>query len=62
MCLLPQITEAKWFEIFILLAITGTCVSLAVRTSPSHQLLLERIVVFVAAADFYKTMASGNYG
>ena len=25
-----QITEAKWFEIFILLAITGTCVSLAV--------------------------------
>ena len=28
----PQITEAKWFEIFILLAITGTCVSLAVRT------------------------------
>ena len=27
-----QITEAKWFEIFILLAITGTCVSLAVGT------------------------------
>merc|ERR1719340_418400 len=27
-----QITEAKWFEIFILLAITGTCVSLAVFT------------------------------
>jgi hypothetical protein len=27
-----QITEAKWFEIFILLAITGTCVSLAVYT------------------------------
>merc|ERR1719397_21464 len=26
------ITEAKWFEIFILLAITGTCVSLAVFT------------------------------
>jgi len=26
------VTEAKWFEIFILLAITGTCVSLAVFT------------------------------
>jgi len=27
-----QITEAKWFEIFILLAILGTCISLAVYT------------------------------
>jgi voltage-dependent calcium channel L type alpha-1D len=27
-----QITEAKWFEIFILLAIMGTCISLAVYT------------------------------
>jgi len=27
-----QVTEAKWFEIFILLAILGTCISLAVYT------------------------------
>ena len=34
-----QITEAKWFEIFILLAITGTCVSLAVSIflHPAYQ-------------------------
>jgi len=48
-----QITEAKWFEMFILLAILGTCISLAVYTplpngdtNDSNEFLEEIEVIF----------------